>query len=224
MADQLRCLGFDFSEPGSLEAFFEKHWAGKAVIDMAEGVYLRLTCGRQIVCILSVDPETQEVLDWDMHFMDGEAVGCSFVEDLALDEAGQSGTLRLCLDPAGVELPVIVSAPMLAPWSDREPGSPGLARLAAYAEELTLPEEIAEDLTVDEEACAMELRAHVVSAERFLCPDTGRRPWLLRVTCRGVALPLLCAEEQLTRLPSAGQAVSARCVMTALVESGTSAG
>lgn len=139
MADQFTDLGFRMEADDAMERYFAACWDTKEIVDLEDGLYLRWQTEPGICCWLSVDRGDQSLLDWDMHFVTEHQNGVAFDADLALDEAGQSGNIRMLLHPGEEgETPVVASAPALAYWPDREPGSPGLAQLACYAEELTL--------------------------------------------------------------------------------------
>ena len=135
MTDQLRCIGFDFDSNEKLERFFDAHWQSKTLVDMADGIYLRMDVKPGIACWMSVDPESRQLLDWDMHIDSGRRLPCAFGEQLTADEQGQSGLVSLTLDPAGEELTLTASCPALALWPERECGAPGLVSLALYAGE-----------------------------------------------------------------------------------------
>lgn len=108
-------------------------------------------------------------------------------------------------------------------WDDREPGSPGVLQLSAYAASIMVtdaPEGSDESLVSDPENFEASLTAHVHSAERLTCPDTGKDYWHMAVMCRGMEIDLLAAYEDLSELPHPGQLVKAVCGMTAATESG----
>jgi len=220
MADQMTCLGFTFNSEEDLQRFFSDHWEKKAVIDMARGVYLRLDVAEGIQCWLSVDPENHEVLDWDMHYAHAVQQGCCFDADLGMDEAGQSGYIRVLLKPGtDDELPLTVAAPALAYWPDREPGSPGLVSPAFYALNVDASDGI-ECLTADPDDDHAVLCGRVATAERCRNAWSGKDFWHLTVSCRGMTLDLLCAEEAFAQIPSTGTMLRAECTVTALCESG----
>lgn len=218
MAEQLQCLGFDFDTPERLERFFADHWDKKTLVDLTDGVYVRMDVGPALACWLSVDAETQALLDWDIHADDGSRLPCAFAEQLPGDELGQSGLIRVTLDPGGAELPVTAACPVLAMWPEREEGAPGLVSLAFYAESLT--DCGADRLTADPEDNMAVLSGAVLAAE------TCRNPWSslyyrhITLSCLGQTLALYCPEDMLSELPAAGSRVSARCFVTCLAEAG----
>ena len=220
MAEQLQCLGFDFDAPEKLERFFADHWERKRLVDLADGVYLRLDVTDAVSCWLSVDPETQALLDWDMHCASGVLLPCAFAERLSCDERGQSGLLRLTLDPGGEETDVTVACPALALWPEREGGAPGLVSLALYAESVSPAENDIESLTADPEDNTAAVTGRVLSAERCRNPWSGQDFWHVGLGCRGLTLDLYCAEEAFAGLPEAGILLSCRVFLTGLCEAG----
>ena len=219
MADQMRCLGFDFTEEGSFERFLEHYWEQKTVLDLTAGLYLRLDAGAGIQCVLSMDRDTQEVLDWDMHFASPLRSGCCLDGELSLDPAGQSGTLRVLMDPGGEELPLTASVPLLASWEDRDIGAPGLIQVAAYAERISLLGD-AESFHGDPEDNTARFTGTVTAAERLTNPWSRKDFLHLTVSCRGFSLDVLADAEELPRLPARGTLITADAVLTAQVESG----
>ena len=219
MADQMRCMGFDFSQPGSLERFFDAKWPDKTLLDMACGVYLRMDVQPDMACWLSVDPETHEVLDWEMHYDSGRTIGCSFERDVSLDDAGQSGNIAVQLLPGEADIPLTVSVPCLAGWEDREAGSPGLLQPTAYALQLRQAEETEEDrLQSDADDNTATLTGMVEHVQKLTNAYSGLCFGRMTVNCGAVCLGVLCEPEV---LPEVGKRIVAACVLTATVQSGT---
>lgn len=201
MADQLQCLGFDFDSPEKLEQFFARHWDKKTLVDMTGGVYLRMDVTPMISCWLSVDPEDQSLLDWDVHCDAGSRLPCAFVEQLACDDREQSGLIRLTLDPGGEETDIIVACPALALWPERESGSPGLVSLALYAENVSLADSPEESLIAKVEDNLASLTGTVIRAERCRNSWSDLDFWHVVISCRGLEFDLFCAGDALNSLP-----------------------
>lgn len=216
MADQMSCMGFDSSK---MSAFFDWAWPRRQVVDMEDGLYVKLNAGSAIECWVSISREEQEMLDWEVHFASDLRQGCAFDTDVALDGDCQSGLIRVLLHPGeDRETPITVSAPMLAAWADREPGAPGLLQLAFYAEEVRAGGEIGLCGAADENTAA--LCGVVTHSERCLNPHTGKGYWHIVLNVDDMPVDLLADAAAFETLPEEGTVLSARCVVTAAAESG----
>lgn len=220
MADQMTDLGFRFDEPDALDRYFAAHWDSKQLIDLDGAVYLRMLTEPGIQCWLSVDPEDQSLLDWDTHFAAQHQTGVAFDADLSLDAAGQSGNIRMLLHPGEQEQPIVAAVPALAYWQDREPGSPGLAQFACYAEALTVLPLGEEALLTSTDAPAALLTGHVLACQSLVNAYSRKPFWHVVLSCCGITLDLLLSDELLPTPLPAGTLIQSQVCITALVESG----
>lgn len=218
MADQLSALGFESEQ---MEAFFAARWKDKQVLDMENGLYVRLDASESIACYLSVSRDTQQLLDWDAHCLIGTRLPCAFDADLLLDQAGQSGLIRVLLSPAERDIPLVVSAPVLGAWDDREPGAPGLIQPAFCAERIMPADAEADPLLASSDTDNVsDIRGEVRDIESCVNPFTGRSFWHITLLCLGNLLDVFCEEALLPATLARGGMAQARCVVTALVEPG----
>lgn len=220
MAEQLQCLGFEFDAPEKLDCFFADHWERKTLVDLADGVYLRMDVGSDISCWLSVDPEDQSLLDWDMHRDSGLRLPCAFGEALTCDDRGQSGLVTLQLDPGELDIPVTAACPVLAQWPEREEGAPGLVSLAFYCRSLTLDDAAGSVLTAEPEDNVAHVCGAVLQAESIRNPWSGLYYQHLTLDCLGLTLDLYCPEAMLPAMPARGSRVIADCYVTCTLEAG----
>ena len=219
MADQLSCVGFD---PANMDAFYDWAWKNKRVTDMEDGLYVLLGAGEHVGCWLSVDRETQDILDWDVHYASRLRQDCAFVRDVELDAHGQSGIICVALHP-GQERETLVnlSVPVLAPWAEREEGSPGLLQTACYAEWVEeAPETTVTSLRAEEDENVADMVCVVQKGERCRNPQSGRSFWHMVVECEGLDMDLLAEEAAFDALPVPGTVLRARVCLTADVEAG----
>ncbi len=218
MANQLSSLGFD---PAQMEAFFTAAWPRRQVLDLEGGLYVRLDAGSGVSCCLCIHRDTQALLDWDAHFTSPLRCPCAFEEDMLTDEQGQSGLIRVVLHPGGDEIPVVASVPLLAAWSEREEGAPGLIQLACCAEEVeALSSDAADFFRASDTDNTAQVQGHAVSWEKCVNRATGRFFWHIVLDVSGCEMDLLCEESLLLAPPAPGTILRVQCVVTAAVEPG----
>lgn len=164
------------------------------LVDMEDGVYGCLEDGEGIACWLSLNPESGETEDVSWHLETAHRNGCAFDGNVALDDLGQSGLVRLLLCPGENEVPLTVHVPVLAAWAEREAGAPGLAQLTMYAPACQL-KTAGEDVLQDGNAPGtVRLRGTVTECRQVRNEAAGSWIRCLTVRARGVLVDVAMRE------------------------------
>lgn len=217
LAAQMTALGYDLLLP-------RPEPLRQRLVDMEDGVYGCLEDGEGIACWLCLNPESGEAEAMSWHLETANRSGCAFDGDVALDDLGQSGLVRLLLCPGENEVPLTVHVPVLAAWADREAGAPGLAQLTVYASACRL-KAAGEDMLEDGDAPGtVRLRGEVTDCRRVRNEAAGAWVRCLTVRARGVLVDVALREDaaKAAGLESAptGKVLEAEGYVTAQLEAG----